>query len=192
VKRVIVAITGASGSIYGKRCVEVLVANGYTVDLIFSSTGAKVFEYELGFSPQKFISKLPEKQVKLYDPEDLFAPPSSGSYRTLGMLIAPCSAGTLGHLASGSTVNLIHRSADVCLKEGRPLVLLFRESPINRIHAENFIKVMDAGAKVLPASPAFYGKPKTLEELVDFVVERALKLLLDKDFNLTKGWEGKF
>jgi 4-hydroxy-3-polyprenylbenzoate decarboxylase len=190
VERVIVAVTGASGSVYGKRCVETLVANGYSVDLIFSETGAKVFEYELGLSPGEFVGRLPEKQVRLYDPNDLFAPPSSGSYKTAGMLIAPCSAGTLGHLASGSTVNLIHRSADVCLKEGRPLVLLFRESPINRIHAENFIRVMDAGAKVLPASPAFYGRPKTLEELVDFVVERALRLLLNRSFNLIKDWEG--
>jgi len=190
VERVIVAVTGASGSVYGKRCVETLVSNGYSVDLIFSETGAKVFEYELGLSPGEFVGRLPEKQVRLYDPNDLFAPPSSGSYKTAGMLIAPCSAGTLGHVASGSTVNLIHRSADVCLKEGRPLVLLFRESPINRIHAENFIRVMDAGAKVLPASPAFYGKPKTLEELVDFVVERALRLLLNRSFNLIKDWEG--
>ncbi|WP_457678952.1 UbiX family flavin prenyltransferase [Thermovibrio sp.] len=189
-ERVIVGITGASGAIYGKRIVEVLASNSYSVDLIFSETGRRVFEFELELPVEKFLSTLPSDLVKVYEPSDLFAPPSSGSHRTLGMVVAPCSAGTLGHIASGSTVNLIHRAADVSLKEGRPLVLLFRESPLNRVHAENILKLIDAGAKVLPASPAFYAKPKTLEEAVDFVVERALRLLLSREFGLVKNWGG--
>ncbi len=181
-------ITGASGAVYGKRVVEVLVANSYAVDLIFSRTGREVFEFETGVTVEEFVSLFPGKLVKLYSPKDLFALPSSGSYPVKGMVVAPCSAGTLGHIASGSTDNLIHRAADVNLKEGRPLVLVFRETPINRIHAENILRVIDAGATLLPASPAFYGRPKEVNELVDFIVERALRALLGKDFGLIKNW----
>jgi len=187
-ERIIVGITGASGSIYGKRIVEVLVANSYLVDIIFSETGRKVFEYETGITVEEFINSLPEEQVKFFNYNDLFAPPSSGSYRTTGMIVAPCSAGTLGHIASGITDNLIHRAADVTLKEKRPLVLVFRETPLNRIHIENMLKVTDAGAIVLPASPGFYGKSETVEDLVNFVVERSLRTLTGKEFNLVKNW----
>jgi len=190
VERIVVGITGASGSIYGKRTVEVLVANGYSVDLILSETGKKVFAYEIGVKVEDFVRELPQEQVNLYNPDDLFAPPSSGSYRTTGMVIVPCSAGTLGHIANGVTRNLIHRAADVTLKERRPLVLVFRETPLNRVHVENMLKAMDAGATVLPACPAFYGKPSSVKELVDFVVERALRLLTGKSFNLLQEWEG--
>ena len=187
-ERVVVGITGASGSVYGKRCVEVLVSKGYGVELVVSETGRKVFEYELELPLEKFISSLPEDLVNVYSPSDLFAPVSSGSYPVKGMVIVPCSAGTLGHIASGATVNLIHRAADVNLKEKRPVVLVFRETPLNRVHAENILKVIDAGATVLPASPAFYGKPKKVEDLVDFVVDRALTHLLGKSCGLFKGW----
>jgi len=190
VERIVVGITGASGSIYGKRTVEVLVANGYSVDLILSETGKKVFAYEIGIKVEDFVRELPQEQVNLYSPDDLFAPPSSGSYRTIGMVIVPCSAGTLGHIANGVTRNLIHRAADVTLKERRPLVLVFRETPLNRVHVENMLKAIDAGATVLPACPAFYGKPSSVKELVDFVVERALRLLTGKSFNLSQEWEG--
>jgi len=185
---VVVGITGASGAVYGKRVVEVLVANSFAVELIFSETGKKVFEFETGVNYLEFVSSLPQKLVNLYEPGDFFAPPSSGSHPVRGMVIAPCSAGTLGHIAGGATANLIHRAADVNLKEGRPLVLVFRETPLNRIHAENILKVMDAGATVLPASPAFYGRPKEVKELVDFVVERALRVLLKREFGLVKSW----
>jgi len=187
-ERIIVGITGASGSIYGKRIIEVLVANSYLIDIIFSETGKKVFEYETGMAVEEFINSLPEEQVALFDHNNLFAPPSSGSYKTTGMIIAPCSAGTLGHIASGITDNLIHRAADVTLKEKRPLVLVFRETPLNRIHIENMLRATDAGATVLPASPGFYGKSETVEDLVNFVVERTLRALTGKEFNLIKNW----
>jgi len=187
-KRVVVGITGASGSIYGKRLVEVLVSNSIGVDLIFSKTGKRVFEFELDLKVEEFFNSLPKDLVNLYGEDDLFAPPSSGSYETAGMVIAPCSGGTLGHIASGATLNLIHRSAEVCLKEKRPLVLVFRETPISRVHAENMLKVIEAGATLLPASPAFYGKPKEIKELVDFIVDKALKVLFKKSFGLSKGW----
>ncbi len=187
-ERVVVGITGASGSIYGKRIVEVLVSNSFGVDLIFSRTGKKVFEFEVGLKVEEFLDSLPKDLVNVYSEDDLFAPPSSGSYETAGMVIAPCSGGTLGHIASGASSNLIHRSAEVCLKERRPLVLVFRETPISRVHVENMLKVIDAGATLLPASPAFYGKPKEIGELVDFIVEKALKALLNRSFGLSKGW----
>ena len=190
VERIVVGITGASGSIYGKRTVEALVANGYGVDLIFSEMGRKVFEHEIGISVEKFLKEFPKQQVNLYSPDDLFAPPSSGSYQTKGMVIVPCSAGTLGHIANGVTRNLIHRAADVTLKEKRPLVLVFRETPVNRIHVENMLKVIDAGATVLPACPGFYSKPSSIAELVDFVVEKTLRLLTGRSFNLTEDWKG--
>ena len=187
-ERVVVGITGASGSIYGKRCVEVLVSKGFAVELVVSDVGRKVFEYELELPFEKFLSSLPEDLVRVHSPADLFAPISSGSYPVKGMVVIPCSAGTLGHVVSGSTVNLIHRAVDVNLKERRPVVLVLRETPLNRVHAENILKAIDAGATVLPASPAFYGKPKTVEELVDFIVERALTHILGRSLGLVKGW----
>ena len=187
-ERVVVGITGASGSVYGKRCVEVLVSKGYGIELVVSDVGSRVFEYELGFTLDSFVSSLPQDLVNVYFPNDLFAPISSGSYPVKGMVVIPCSAGTLGHIVSGATVNLIHRAADVNLKEKRPVVLVLRETPLNRVHAENILKAIDSGATVLPASPAFYGKPKTVEELVDFVVDRAISHVLGKSPGLFKGW----
>ncbi|MEO2069047.1 MAG: UbiX family flavin prenyltransferase [Desulfurobacteriaceae bacterium] len=187
-ERVIVGITGASGAIYGERAVEVLVSNGYAVDVIFSKVGKKVFEYELKSKVEEFLSKFPKEKVRTFDYDDLFALPSSGSYRVLGMIVIPCSAGTLSHIANGITENLIHRAADVCLKERRPLVLVLRETPLNRIHIENMLKIVDAGGIVFPACPAFYSKPKTINHLVDFVVERSLRLLVKKEFHLIKNW----
>ncbi len=187
-ERVVVGITGASGSVYGKRLVEVLVSNSYGVDLVFSEVGRRVFEYEIGMSVERFISMLPSDLVNVYEPTDLFAPISSGSYPVRGMVVSPCSTGTLGHIANGVVQNLIHRAADVNLKEKRPVILVLRETPLNRVHVENMLKVIDAGATVLPASPGFYGRPSSLEELVDFVVDRALSLLLGRNFGLFKGW----
>lgn len=187
-ERVVVGITGASGSVYGKRCVEVLVSKGFSVELVVSEVGKRVFEYELELPFEEFLSSLPEDLINFYSHNDLFAPISSGSYPVKGMVVIPCSAGTLGHIASGASLNLIHRAADVNLKERRPVVLVLRETPLNRVHAENILKAIDAGATVLPASPAFYGRPKTVEELVDFVVDRALTHVLGKSLGLFRGW----
>jgi len=187
-ERVVVGITGASGSVYGKRLIEVLVSNSYGVDLVFSEVGRRVFEYEIDMSVERFISILPSDLVNVYEPTDLFAPISSGSYPVKGMVVSPCSTGTLGHIANGVVQNLIHRAADVNLKEKRPVILVLRETPLNRVHVENMLKVIDAGATVLPASPGFYGRPSSIEELVNFVVDRALSLLLGRNFGLFKGW----
>ncbi len=187
-ERVVVGITGASGSIYGKRLVEVLVSNSVGVELIFSDVGKRVFEYETGLKVEEFTSRLPDNLVNVYEPEDLFAPVSSGTYPVKGMVVIPCSTGTLAHVANGTVTNLIHRAADVNLKERRPLVLVVRETPLNRVHIENMLKVTEAGAVVLPACPGFYGKPRTVEELIDFVVDRALSVIFGKRFGISKGW----
>ncbi len=188
-KRVIVGITGASGAIYAKRLIEVLTKNKFSVEVIPSEMGNKVFEYELNTSIAKFVSRF--RNVTLYEPTDLFAPPSSGSHRTVGMVVIPCSVGTLGHIANGIISNLLHRAADVTLKERRKLILVVRETPLNRTHIENMLKVTDAGATILPASPAFYNKPKHIGELVDFIVERTLRILTEKTFNFSFDWKGQ-
>jgi len=183
----VVAVTGASGAVYGKTLVEALIDKGYFVELIFSEVGKKVFEYELETSVEAFLQGLKGNFV-CYDEKDFFAPPSSGSHPFKGMVVVPCSTGTLGHIANGVVENLIHRVADVSLKEKRPLVLVVRETPLSQIHLENMLKLSKAGATILPASPSFYSKPKTVGELVNTVVERALRHLVGVPFNLSRNW----
>ena len=184
-KNLIVAVTGASGAIYAKLCIETLNNNGYHLEVIFSEIGKQVFEYELGIKPAEFLKNL---NVTVYEEKDFFAPPSSGSHPSKGMIIIPCSTGTLGHIANCTISNLIHRAADVTLKEKRPLVLVVRETPLNPIHLENMLKLSRAGATILPACPSFYSKPQTVEDLAATVVERALRHLTGKAFNLSKDW----
>jgi len=185
---VTVCITGASGTVYGKRIVEVLTANGYMVNLIFSRNGERVFEFETGVSKGDFLKSLPGDLINVFDVDDLFAPISSGSHRTKGVIVSPCSAGTLGAAASGISRNLIHRVIDVSLKERRKVLLIFRETPINRIHMENMLRLSSSGAIIMPASPGFYTKPKTVDDMVNFIVGKALNLFLEKDIGLFEPW----
>jgi len=185
-KSIIVAVTGASGAIYAKLCIETLHKNEYPLEIIFSETGKQVFEYELGIKTAEFLKNV---NATVYGEKDFFAPPSSGSHPSQGMIIIPCSTGTLGHIANCTVSNLIHRAADVTLKEKRPLVLVVRETPLNSIHLENMLKLSRAGATILPACPSFYNKPQTMKDLVATVVERALRHLTGKSFNLSKNWK---
>ncbi len=179
---IVVAITGASGSIYGIRLLSALLSRPAVVHLMISRAGSRVMTHETDWKAEDIPAYLkasepgfhPRAELKQWDPEDLFAPPASGSFRHVGMVVCPCSMKTLGAVASGLSNNLIHRAADVCLKEKRPLLLLAREMPLSLIHLENMTRAARAGATIFPASPGFYLKPSTIEELIDSVIWRIL------------------
>ena len=179
------AITGASGTIYAHRTLQLLAESGVveTINLIMSGTSAIVAQVEMGANLRETTTEkinewlgLPvnSKLIRFWRLDNLAAKPSSGSYRQEGMIIVPCSMGTLGAIASGAGTNLIHRAADVTLKEGRKLVIVPRETPFNQIHLENMLRLSNAGAKILPASPGFYHRPKTIDELVNHFCYRIL------------------
>ncbi|TFG11750.1 UbiX family flavin prenyltransferase [Candidatus Thorarchaeota archaeon] len=169
-KRILVCITGASGAIYGVRSIEALNEANIEVHLVVSKWGKKTLQYETGVSMAELASKVHE----VYDEENLAAKPASGSFHLDGMLIAPCSMKTLSSIANGFADNLVSRAADCSLKEKKPLVLVTREAPLNLIHIRNMEKVVEAGATLFPASPAFWSKPSSIEELVDSLVDRIL------------------
>ena len=180
-----VAITGASGSIYAERTLVHMAASGVVerINLIMSEAATTVARVELGIdlrsSDSKSINKwigLPESSrlIHLHRLDNMAAKPSSGSHPQEGMVIVPCSMGTLGAIASGAGTNLIHRAADVTLKESRKLVIVPRETPYNAIHIENMLRLARAGAHIVPASPGFYHRPATVLELVDHFVFRIL------------------
>ena len=180
-----VAVTGASGTIYAHRALLHMAASGAVerINLITSSTalvvarvemGAKLAEGDAGAVNGWVGLPADSKLIRWHQLDNLAAPPASGSHPQAGMLVVPCSMGTLGAIASGAGTNLIHRAADVTLKEGRKLVLVVRETPYNAIHLENMLRLDRAGARILPASPGFYHRPRTIEQLVDHLVFRAL------------------
>ncbi|MCX6245119.1 MAG: UbiX family flavin prenyltransferase [Bacteroidetes bacterium] len=171
--KLIIGITGASGAIYGKLLLEKvkqLEAQVEDCSVVFSENAKAVWAYELG--------SFDEKQVpfKVYQPDNFFAPPASGSAGYDAMIVCPCTMGTLGRIASGVASDLLTRAADVILKERRKLILVPREMPYNLIHLNNMKLLTEAGAIICPASPSFYSKPTTLEDLAMTVVDRALIL----------------
>jgi flavin prenyltransferase len=171
--KLIIGITGASGAVYGKLLLEkvnVLKDQVAECGVVFSDNARAVWAYELG--------SFDEKQVPfhLYRPDDFFAPLASGSAGYDAMIICPCSMGTLGRIASGVSSDLLTRAADVMLKERKRLILVPREMPYNLIHLNNMKLLSEAGAILCPASPSFYSKPATIEDLVMTVVDRALTL----------------
>lgn len=182
VEDLILAMTGASGAPYGVRLLEVLLRAGRTVHLTLSPAATQVIEQELDrrvkldqFRLRDLLgdeAEVPQGQVHYYHYMDFRAGIASGSFLTGGMVICPCSMGTLAGIAHGLSQNLIHRAADVHLKERRRLVLVPRETPLNVVQLKNMTACVEAGAVVLPAMPAFYTRPKTLEEAVDFIVGR--------------------
>ena len=171
--KIAVAITGASGSVYAKLLLEKLVQvkdQVAEVSLVWSSNAFTVWEHELGNAD---YMKLP---FKIYDTNDFMAPFASGSSSYAALIICPCSMGTIGRIASGMSNDLITRAADVMLKERRKLICVVRETPYNLIHLKNMTTITEAGGIVCPATPSFYGKPKTIEEAVMTVIDRVLQL----------------
>lgn len=201
---IIVALSGASGTVYGMRTLQFLLTNNYKVDLVISESASRVAKEEINLNlslepeilKEQVLSYLEESSGKklqrvflnVWKHNDIAASISSGSYRTLGMIIIPCSMGTIGAIASGTSDNLLTRAADVCLKERRKIVLVPREMPLSTIHLENMLKLSKMGAIVAPASPGFYHKPKELIDSIDFVVGKALDLF-GIEHSLFKRWK---
>jgi len=168
--RLIVGISGATGAIYGIRLLERLREAGVETHLVVSRWGARTLLHETSWTKER-VEALAHT---VYAPGDMGAAISSGSFRTDGMIIAPCSAKTLGAIAHGVGENLIHRAADVVLKERRRLVLVIREAPLSDIHLENMLKLSRMGAVILPPVPAFYHQPQSIDVIVDHPVWRVL------------------
>ena len=183
--RLVVGISGASGAVYGVRALQVLKKLRVETHLILTDSARETIRLETNFSRED-VEKLASE---VHQVGDLTSKLASGSFRTDGMLVIPCSMKTLAGIATGYSDNLLLRAADVTLKERRRLVLVVRETPLSLIHLENMVKVTEAGAIVLPAMPAFYHRPTSIDELVDQVAGKALDLLGVKH-NLTRSWEG--
>lgn len=176
---VVFAVTGASGAPYAVRLLGALCAAQVPVRLIVSATGWRLLSEEAAIEDEAGLRSAAGAGagVVLYSDEDRGATPASGSAPSRGMVICPCSMGTLASIAQGTTRSLIERAADVVLKERRRLVLVPRETPYSAVHLENMLRLTHAGAVILPASPGFYHRPARIEELVDFVVARVLSQL---------------
>jgi len=189
----VVGITGASGSAYGVKLVQTLLDLGFTVHLVISNAGWRVLKEELGWETTDREAAL-RKHLRetagnwLYHPiADIGASIASGSFLAMGMIIMPCSMGTLSSIANGASDNLMTRAADVMMKEGRPLVLVPRETPLHAIHLENMLKLARLGVRLIPAMPAFYFGPKTIDDLVAFLVGKVLDNL-NIEHALFKRW----
>jgi len=193
---IVLAITGASGAVYGVRLLRVLLAAGRNVHLTISPAAVRVAELELGlsidldhFEASQLIGAEAAGTVNYHHYRDYAAAIASGSFRTSGMVICPCSMGTLAAVANGLSTNLIHRAADVHLKERRKLIVVPRETPLGTIQLDNMRKLSEAGAVVMPAAPGFYHRPQSIDDLVDFVVARICDQL-GVEVDLLRRWEG--
>jgi 4-hydroxy-3-polyprenylbenzoate decarboxylase len=199
-RHVALAITGASGAVYGLRLAEELLGAGLRLSLVISSAGLLVLREEQGIDlpldpaeqgrilQERFGAG--EEMLTCYGEKDFLAPMASGSAAPDAMVVCPCSMGTLGRIAAGLSGTLIERAADVAVKEGRPLLLVPRETPLSAIHLENMLKLARLGVKMVPPMPGFYGHPQTMDDLVDFVVGKVLDQL-GVEHALFKRWGAK-
>jgi 4-hydroxy-3-polyprenylbenzoate decarboxylase len=191
---IVMAITGASGAPYAVRLLEQLLVAGQPVQLILSSHGLRLLRTETDITSVDELrvavgAERWDALVTLCDDNDRGAAPASGSARNRGMVICPCSMGTVSAISQGTSRSLVERAADVALKERRTLIVVPRETPYSVVHLENMLRLTRAGAVVLPASPGFYHRPTTIEEMVDFVVARVLDHL-QVEHSLGRRWGG--
>ena len=191
---IVVGITGASGAPYAVRLLQELMSANRTVSLIVSKYGLRLLDTEMGIESIEALRKAVgatawDSCVQVYSNDDRGAPPASGSALTAGMIVCPCSMGTLSAISVGSSRSLIERAADVTLKERRKLVLVPRETPLSAIHLANMLRLTRAGAVIMPAAPGFYHRPRQISDLVDFVVARMLDQL-GVEQTLVKRWGG--
>lgn len=195
-----VAITGASGSIYGVRLLRYLLTERHTIYLIITKEGSFILKEEVGLDwREDLIEKEIEKKIKkdlrlreadlhYFREDNLSAPISSGSFKVDAMIVIPCSMKSLSGIACGYANNLVERAADVMLKEGHTLILVPRETPLNTIHLRNMLILTEMGAKMIPAMPAFYNHPETMDDLVNFIVGKVLDSL-DIENSLFRRWQ---
>jgi len=184
-KTLVVGISGSSSVILGIKLLEFLWSANIQTHLIITSTAKKIIDHETEYT----VADVKKLAAKTYENTDLFAPTASGSFKTDGMIIIPCSMKTLAGIASGYSDNLLLRSADVCLKERRKLILVTRETPLSLIHIENMAKVTRAGGVVLPPVLSFYSKPKNIEDMINYILGKVLDVL-GIDNKLYERWKG--
>jgi len=189
---VTLAVTGASGAPYAVRLLQVLATNKVPTWLLISSHGWRLLTEECGIKDDRELTRATGgdwSSVKVFDDKDRGASPASGSVKSAGMVICPCSMGTVAAVAHGTSRSLIERSADVALKERRPLILVPRETPLSLVHLRNLTLATEAGALVLPAAPGFYHRPEKVGDLVDFIVQRIVDHL-KLEIQLAPRWGG--
>ena len=189
---IVLAITGASGAPYAVRLLEVLARHQLPLWLIVSGHGQRLLEHECGLASLEQLQAATGgdwTSVRVFPDDDRGALPASGSQRTAGMVICPCSMGTVAAVAVGTSRSLVERAADVTLKERRTLILVPRETPLSLVHLRNLVAVTEAGATVIPAAPGFYHRPTQVGDLVDFVVQRVLDHLA-VDITVAGRWQG--
>ncbi len=185
IMKLVVGITGASGSIYALRLIEVLRQAGHEVHAVVTDSGWQVLDYECGVSREDLVKRV----AVLYDNDNVGAAIASGSFRADAMVVLPCSMKTAASIAHSMSDNLLTRAADVMLKEGRKLILVPRETPMHAIHLENLLKLAQLGVRIMPAAPGFYHRPQTIEDLVDMLVGKICDQL-GIDTDLFARWEG--
>lgn len=185
-KRLLIGISGASGAVYGIRLLELLKASDIETHLVVSRAARMTLSYETDMS----VADVEALATVTYPEQDVGAACSSGSFKTLGMIVAPCSIKTMAEIAGGATSNLVSRAADVCLKERRRLVLMLRETPLHLGHIRSMAAVTEAGAIVYPPVPAFYARPQSIEDMIDHTLGRVLDLF-DIDLGTVRRWGGK-
>lgn len=184
-RRLVVAITGATGTIYGIRLLQALQGSDVETHLVVSRWGARTLVHETPYT----LEQVRRLATHAYRENDQGAAVSSGSFVTMGMVVAPCSMRTLSAIAQGQADNLVHRAADVALKERRRLVLLVREAPLSEIHLENMLKLARMGAVISPPVPAFYEQPRTIDDIVNHTVQRVLDLF-EIHLDVAARWDG--